>query len=209
MENDQYTENDPEFWMIDWRKYGVYDVPAVVKVMRERNNGAKVAMIGHSQGTTQTFAGMGLIPEWYDENMSVVALMGPCLTPNTKYFEELYLPENWKCMTSNGIYVTGGPNWEADRAKIEADPACPEAFKAPASLDYFGSLINNPIQAVASYAQTSLTGRFQEYTDQWFEFEGYPEQYAKTKIMDFGLVQKMKVAMYVGMFDDTCPLTQA
>ena len=37
---------------MDWRKYGVYDVPAVVKVMRERNNGAKAALIGHSQGTT-------------------------------------------------------------------------------------------------------------------------------------------------------------
>lgn len=52
MENDMYTENDPEFWQMDWRKYGVYDVPALVKVMRERNNGAKVALIGHSQGTT-------------------------------------------------------------------------------------------------------------------------------------------------------------
>lgn len=112
--------------------------------------------------------------------MSVVALMGPCLTPNTKYFKELYLPDNWNCMISNGIYVTGGPNWESDRKKIEDDPNCPAAFKAPASLDYFGSLLNNPIQAVAAYAQTSLTGRFQEYTDDWFDSEDYPEQYAKT-----------------------------
>ena len=27
--------------------------------------------------------------------------------------------------------------------------------------------------------------------------------------MDFALVQKMKVAMYVGLFDDTCPLVSS
>lgn len=27
--------------------------------------------------------------------------------------------------------------------------------------------------------------------------------------MDFGLVKEMKVAMFVGLFDDTCPLTTA
>ena len=46
--NDQYTIDDPEFWMMDWRKYGVYDIPAAVKEMRRRNNGAKAALIGHS-----------------------------------------------------------------------------------------------------------------------------------------------------------------
>ena len=27
--------------------------------------------------------------------------------------------------------------------------------------------------------------------------------------MDFGLVEKMQVAMYIGLFDDTCPLVNA
>lgn len=31
----------------------------------------------------------------------------------------------------------------------------------------------------------------------------------KTKLMDFGLVEKMNVAMYVGLFDRTCPVTMA
>ena len=51
-ENDQYTYNDPEFWMMDWRKWGVYDIPAAVRMIRTRNGGAKVALVGHSQGTT-------------------------------------------------------------------------------------------------------------------------------------------------------------
>ena len=30
-----------------------------------------------------------------------------------------------------------------------------------------------------------------------------------TDLMDFGLVNKSKVALYVGLFDTTCPLTTA
>jgi len=96
--HDKYTVNDMEFWLMDWSKYGVYDLPAVVAEMRKRNGNKKVTMIGHSQGTTQTFAGMGLIPEWYDQNVSVAALMGPCTTPNDMYFKPIYTKELWECI---------------------------------------------------------------------------------------------------------------
>ena len=43
---------------MDWSKYGVYDMPAAVNYIREQNPDQKVAIVGHSQGTTQTFAGM-------------------------------------------------------------------------------------------------------------------------------------------------------
>ena len=101
---------------------------------------------------------MGLIPEWYDENMSIVALMGTCITPNTKYFGNLYTPEVWNCLQSNNIYAIADPNWEANKATIMSDPACPQSFKD--QLSYYESLLNNPIQAVAAYAQTAYTGRF-------------------------------------------------
>lgn len=51
---------------MDWSDYGRYDVPAAVKEMRKRNGDKKVTYVGHSQGTTQILAGMGLNPEWYD-----------------------------------------------------------------------------------------------------------------------------------------------
>ena len=47
---------------MDWEKYGVYDMPAQVAEIQKRNGGKKVAIVGHSQGTTQTYAGMGIIP---------------------------------------------------------------------------------------------------------------------------------------------------
>ena len=77
-----------------------------------------MAMVGHSQGTTQVYAGMGIIPKWYDDNVSMAALFGPCTSPNKKYFLNFYNYENWKWFMENNIYVMNGPNWEEDRAKI-------------------------------------------------------------------------------------------
>ena len=89
-ENDLYTFDDYEYWAMDWSTYGVYDLPALVEEIQRRTGVKKVAMIGHSQGTTQTFAGMGLIPEWYDENISIAALWGPCTSPTTTYLADFY-----------------------------------------------------------------------------------------------------------------------
>ena len=57
------------------------------------------------------------------------------------------------------------------------------------------------------YAQTSLSGRFQKYSPDWFDYSA--DDWPKTELMDFGLVEEMKVAMYVGLFDNTCQQTTA
>lgn len=77
-----------------------------------------MAMVGHSQGTTQTFAGMGIIPDWYDKNISVAALMGPCTCPNEKYFSDVYTEEIWSFLIENEIWAMAGPNWARHRAII-------------------------------------------------------------------------------------------
>ena len=71
-------------------------------------------------------------------------------------------------------------------------------------VDYFGGLKNNPIQAVAAYAQTAFSERFQTYTKDWFKYVDENDTYPKTELMDFGLVKKMQIAMYIGLFDNTC-----
>lgn len=154
--NDKYTVDDREFWAMDWSKYGVYDLPAAVTEIQRRTGVKKVAYVGHSQGTTQTFAGLGQIPEWYDENISISALLGPCTSPNQKYFVDMYTKENWDFLTSHGIWVIAGPNWARDKAIIMAEGS-------QSLIDTVNSterLPNNPIQAVAAYGQASLTNRF-------------------------------------------------
>jgi len=72
-------------------------------------------------GTTLAFAGMGIIPEWYDANISSAAFLGPCTVPNEKYFSDDYNETYWNFLIDNGIWVLGGPNWDRDLPIIEAD----------------------------------------------------------------------------------------
>ena len=132
--------------------------------------------------------------------------MGPCTSPNQKYFDGMYTKANWDFLTDHGIYVIDGPNWEADRAVIMAEGS-QSLIDTILSAEH---LANNPIQAVAAYAQTSLTNRFQKYTDDWFDYMGSNNgAMPHTELLDFGLIKKTKVALYAGLFDDTCPLTTA
>jgi len=105
---------------------------------------------------------MGIIPKWYDDNVSVAALMGPCTTPNQKYMD-IYTYENWKWFMDNNIFVIDGPNWEEDRAKIfgtNEGPKNPAPQSVQDAIPGVEHLANNPLQAVAAYAQTSLSNRF-------------------------------------------------
>jgi hypothetical protein len=66
------------------------------------------------------------------------------------------------------------------------------------------NLQNVPIKALAIYAQGSNTGRFQHYNPDYFT-----EENPKMPLLDPGLVKEMKVAMFVGLWDNTCPVTTA
>ena len=128
---------------MDWRDYGSKDMPALTAEIRKRNGNKKVTYVGHSQGTTQLLAGLGLIPEWYDDNVSAAVMLGPCDCPNTIYFKPVYTPENWQWLDDNGIYVianTAGPSWEDNKKLIETEG--PESLKA--ALVMLNGLPNNP-----------------------------------------------------------------
>ena len=62
---------------------------------------------------------MALIPEWYDENISSAAFLGPCTTPNWEQIKDVYIESDFVWLRENGIYVlNGGANWEAQKAMI-------------------------------------------------------------------------------------------
>lgn len=57
---------------------------------------------------------MGLIPEWYDENISVAALLGPCALPNWWQIQDVYTEDAFTWFADNDIYViNGGVDWPA------------------------------------------------------------------------------------------------
>ena len=100
--------------------------------------------------------------------------------------------EGWDTSDPNGVYQT-------------LTDACSHTSEWwDAGMGALGGLPNNPVQAVAAYAQTAISKRFGRYDPDWFEKEN-----PKSPLIDFGLVKEMKVAMFVGLWDGTCPLTMA
>ena len=43
-------------------------------------------------------------------------------------------------------------------------------------------------------------------TPDWFNYIEENGSYPKTELLDFGMVKKMQVGMYIGLFDDSCPM---
>ena len=85
---------------------------------------------------------MGLIPEWYDENVTMGVLMGPCTSPADSYFGSVYTPEIWQFLNDNQIYAfAGGVDWDAKMNLINTEG--PEALKA--MMPALSGLPNNPV----------------------------------------------------------------
>lgn len=50
--------SDPRMWCWNIRQMGILDLPAFVDLILSKTNSPKVALIAHSQGTTQSFVAM-------------------------------------------------------------------------------------------------------------------------------------------------------
>ena len=57
---------------------------------------------------------------------------------------------------------------------------------------------------MAFYGQAGQTQRFSEENPDYFY-----EENPKLPLIDYGRVKAMKVAMFVGLWDNTCPLIEA
>jgi len=95
---------------------------------------------------------------------------------------------------------TAGYDWN-EKKQVILNSGIPELVEALPSLE---GLPNNPTQALAAYAQTSLTYRFQNYMPDYLFVEN-----PKSPILDYGMVKEMKVNLFVGLWDYTCPMKRA
>ena len=203
-EHETLTFDDPKFWDIDWKDFGVSDTKAQVEEIQKHNGGQKVGYVGISQGTTQGFAAIATIPEWFDENVNFMAMLGPCTIMTPKYVASTYTKEVMDWLKANEIYALGGPYWSTrDRALILE--SAPQALKD--SMGLFEVLKNFTVKTIAHYSQCGATFRFQEYIEDWFEL---PEDKPKhSPLLDIGRIQKTNIGLFVGLFDDTCPTSHA
>ena len=77
-------KNEKKFWNFDWREMGLYDIPASLDYITTLTGHAKVAYIGHSQGTTQMFYGLAENEAYYKDKLSIFVALAPVtMLPNT------------------------------------------------------------------------------------------------------------------------------
>jgi len=76
--HENLTIQDEAYWDFDWEEMGIYDIPAFVNyILQATNKDIIDAYIGHSEGTTQFFAGASLLPEYYAAHIGLFVALAP------------------------------------------------------------------------------------------------------------------------------------
>ncbi|XP_032677313.1 lipase 3-like [Odontomachus brunneus] len=65
-----------KFWDFSWHEMGLYDTPAMIDYILEYTSQKKLFYIGFSQGTTQFWVTMSLMPE-YNEKIKLMSALAP------------------------------------------------------------------------------------------------------------------------------------
>jgi pimeloyl-ACP methyl ester carboxylesterase len=77
-DNIHFPRHDKEYWKtIDWGLMAEFDIPAFVGYVRNATGFAKVAYVGHSQGTTQMFAALAANYGNIKEQLTVFVALAP------------------------------------------------------------------------------------------------------------------------------------
>jgi len=71
-----YQPNETEFWDWTWSDMGTYDIPAQVDFILKFTNQSKLAISGHSQGTTQIIALLCENPS-FSQKLSIYVALAP------------------------------------------------------------------------------------------------------------------------------------
>ena len=127
--------------------------------------------------------------------MAVAGLQAPCTVTSWlqwAWYNVIFIP----IFNSLDIYVFNGPHWDTDLPKI-----CDKFGKTICEgiQGAIGRLYNVSAKSYEHYAQNGQTFRFQEYAEHYFELQPLAKKVDLSKIND------VKVAMWVGEKDGTCP----
>ena len=76
--HEKYNSKNYEFWQFSFNEMGLYDIPAVIKYIKENNkSNEKIIYFGHSQGTTSMFSGLIQKYDFYKENIKLFVALAP------------------------------------------------------------------------------------------------------------------------------------
>lgn len=96
---------------------GTKDVPAEIDFILAITGQEKLTYVGHSEGTTQMFIGLSMMPEYYAERMNLFVALAPVASLNhtmSSLFKIMaaHLPEvEYELINVLGMYNMFAPNW--------------------------------------------------------------------------------------------------
>jgi lysosomal acid lipase/cholesteryl ester hydrolase len=70
-------DRDHEFWNYSFHEMGLVDLPSMIEFIKSTTGVDKITYIGHSQGTTQMFAGMSYYPDYFQSVLNGFVALGP------------------------------------------------------------------------------------------------------------------------------------
>lgn len=76
------AEKDKAFWEFSLHEMGLYDLPAMIDYILLKSHVSKLSYIGHSQGSTQLFAGLSEINDYYADKLNGFIALGPVTAMN-------------------------------------------------------------------------------------------------------------------------------
>ena len=92
----KYSRDDFEFWQFYQEEMGTIDVPTFIDFITQKTGLEKISYVGHSEGTTQMFMGLSLMPEYYKEKINVFAAMAPPVFIRSIEGTQLVEAHHWK-----------------------------------------------------------------------------------------------------------------
>ena len=77
-EHEKFNSKSYEFWQFSFNEMGLYDIPAVIKYIKEINkSNEKIIYFGHSQGTTSMLSGLTQKYDFYKDNIKLFVALAP------------------------------------------------------------------------------------------------------------------------------------
>ncbi|TNV78929.1 hypothetical protein FGO68_gene5820 [Halteria grandinella] len=216
------VKNKTLFWDFDFEDMGTKDVPAEIDFILESTGQEKLSYVGHSEGTTQMFIGLSMLPEYYAEKMNLFVALAPVASLNHTMSTAL------KIMAANvdqvehylidtlGMYNVFPPNyytqWETAELCSTMASFCSEFLTLIADLDPSVDNLNRTMtylthfpsgagyRNLVHYAQLINSDKFLRYDfgtaiNQQKYGQSTPPEYPLEKI-------NVPVGMFVGLEDE-------
>ena len=73
----EYTKDQQEYWNFYQEEMGTIDIPTFLDFILGKTGLETLSYVGHSQGTTQMFMGLSLMPEYFKERVNLFVALEP------------------------------------------------------------------------------------------------------------------------------------